>query len=87
MIQAEIVIKNETGIHARPASILTQQATSYKSDIFLVSENKTCDAKSIINILSMGMKNGEKILLQVDGVDEIEALDGIRKLFDTNFGE
>lgn len=87
MLNQEVVIKNETGVHARPASVLTQLATSFVSDIKFVREGVYYDAKSIINVLSMGLKFDEKVTLEVDGIDETDAIKAIVELIDNHFGE
>lgn len=83
----EITIINETGIHARPASILTKTATAFESDIKIIKDNIIADAKSIINILSLGLKKNDVITLEVDGSDEAAAIDNIEALFLSAFGD
>jgi len=87
MLNQDIKILNETGVHARPASALTQLASSFVSEIKFVKDDTIYDAKSIINILSMGLKFEEIINLQVEGIDEADAIVAITELFETKFGE
>lgn len=77
MIEKNITIVNSTGIHARPASQLVKLINTFKSDVKIVSENKTANAKSIINIMSMGLIQGSEITVRVDGEDEKAAMEGI----------
>lgn len=77
MIEKNITIVNNTGIHARPASQLVKLINTFKSDVKIVSENKTANAKSIINIMSMGLIQGSEIILRIDGEDEKSAMEGI----------
>lgn len=71
MFQKEIVINNKTGLHARPAAELVEFCSKFDCDISLLTEaNEVIDAKSIVSVLSGGVNQGDKVLLQVDGFDE-----------------
>ncbi len=72
MFQAETTIKNPTGLHARPASQLTQLCKSFPEKITLVTGEHQVDPKSIISILAAGMKSGTTITVQVEGENEQE---------------
>ncbi|ACM59302.1 phosphocarrier protein [Caldicellulosiruptor bescii] len=74
MVEAKVVLKNPTGLHARPASIFVTEAGKFKSDIFIIKDGKEVNAKSILNILAMGAKKGDEIILKVVGEDEDQAL-------------
>jgi len=74
MVEAKIVLKNPTGLHARPASIFVTEAGKFKSDIFIIKDGKQVNAKSILNILAMGAKKGDEIILKIVGEDEDKAL-------------
>jgi len=74
MVEAKVVLKNPTGLHARPASIFVTEAGKFKSDIFIIKDGKQVNAKSILNILAMGAKKGDEIVLKVVGEDEDKAL-------------
>ena len=87
MLKEKITIVNETGLHARPASILVQEATKFLSDIWIHHENKTANGKSIINVLSLGLRKDHVITLSIEGVDESDALKHLKTLFETGFGE
>lgn len=76
MFYAKVIIPNETGLHARPASGLVKLCKSYKSTIQIIhgEENeKVIDAKSIINVLAGGLKQHTEIQLRVEGEDEVTA--------------
>lgn len=73
MFQKDIVIPNETGLHARPASGLVRLCKSYKSKITICTDEKAIDAKSIIMVLAGGLKQHTPIRLEVEGEDEAEA--------------
>lgn len=63
-------ITNPLGIHARPAGFLVKQISSYKSKIVIEKDGKEVDAKRIIALMSLGVKQGDNITLTFDGEDE-----------------
>lgn len=75
MISKEVKVENETGIHARPASILVDIANKFDSEIKLISNNKEANLKSIISIMSLAIGSGETVEIQADGRDEEEAVE------------
>lgn len=87
MVRKEVEIKNEAGLHARPATLLVKTAGQFKSDVVFMKGNNEVNAKSIMGIMAMGAVKGEKIEVRVDGSDEKEALEAIVSLFETNFEE
>ena len=83
----KVILKNESGLHARPASELAKIASKYQCTINLIVNGKTINAKSILNIMSAGIKSSSEIEIQCDGEDEKKALLEIEKAFKNNFGE
>ncbi|MCT4598969.1 MAG: HPr family phosphocarrier protein [Vallitalea sp.] len=80
-------VRNEVGLHARPASVLTKTTSKFKSDITISKDGKDYNAKSIIGILSMGAKKGDTVSLTIEGSDEEKAAEILKSLFEDNFGE
>ena len=76
------VVKNETGLHARPASQFVQKAAKFKSVIKLKKDGKEANAKSIISVLSLGASKGSEITISCAGDDEQEALSALIELLD-----
>ena len=74
MVYKEITLKNEEGLHARPATEMAKNASKFKCDIKLEVNGKQYNAKSVLNIMSAGIKNNSQIKIICDGVDENEAL-------------
>ena len=87
MTEATTTIENKTGIHARPASVFVQKASSFKSKVQLKAKGKTVDAKSILMIMSMGLVKGTEITIVADGPDEADAVKELKALVDAKFGE
>lgn len=77
MIEETIELKSEIGLHARPASRFVVRVTGFKSNLTLIKNGKEYDGKSIMNVLSMGARNLDKITVRADGEDEEEALKSI----------
>lgn len=78
MVKDMIVIENETGIHARPATEISKEAMKYKSDIKFVVNGKTANAKSPLMIMAAGIKSKSEMKIICDGEDEEEALEGLK---------
>ncbi|MTI48389.1 HPr family phosphocarrier protein [Sporosalibacterium faouarense] len=87
MVSLSIRLKNKSGMHARPASLLVKEAGKFKSEIKIIKEEKEYNAKSIMGILSMGAAKGDSITFQAKGTDESEAIEAIKNLVNSNFGE
>lgn len=87
MKREKIILKNETGLHARPASELAKIASKYESNINLNIGDKKVNAKSILNIMAAGIKASTEIIIECDGKDEEEAMQELIKGFNNNFGE
>lgn len=77
MAEKSFLIIDETGIHARPATILVQTATKFESDIELEYNSKKVNLKSIMGVMSLGVGRGAEITIYADGKDEAEALEAI----------
>ena len=80
MISREVTIKNNVGLHARPATFFIQKANSYASSIWIQKDDRRISAKSLLGVLSMGITGVMTITLIADGPDEAEALNGLEEL-------
>ena len=87
MISRDVTIKNNVGLHARPATFFIQKANSFKSSIWVEKDDRRVNAKSLLGVLSLGIVKGMTINMIADGVDENEALAGLAELIDTGFSE
>lgn len=74
MYKEDVTITNETGLHARPASLFVKEASKYTSQINLIKDGKEYNAKSIMGLLSMGAGKGDVLTIQAEGEDEEEAV-------------
>ncbi len=82
MVQVRYKIKNEEGLHARPASDFCKVAGGFKSNITLLKDGEEYDAKSILMVLCMGAVKGEVIEIRADGDDEQQAVDALVESLD-----
>ena len=87
MIERTVTIKNRAGIHARPAALLVQTASRYKSKIYIEKEQDRINGKSIMGIITLGAGYGTVLTLIIEGDDEGDAVDALVRLFDSKFEE
>ena len=87
MFVREVEVKNQVGLHARPATFFIQKANEYKSSIWVEKEERRVNAKSLLGILSLGIVGGTTIRIIADGADEQLAGDGLTKLIEGGFEE
>ena len=87
MISETITITNETGLHARPASVFVSTAAKFKSEIKLQKGEKQINAKSIMGVLSLGITKGTDIIISAQGPDEEDAVCSLVELARSNFNE
>ncbi len=80
----EYTIKDELGIHARPAGMLVKEAKKYQSKITITKEGKNVDASKLMAVMSLGVKCGQTVQVAVEGTDEEEAAAGIQAFFEAN---
>lgn len=83
-------IQHPSGLHARPASLFVQTANKYKSDITvqnLTDDSPVVNAKSILNILTLGVMQNHEVEIVADGDDANEAVESFKALIEENFGE
>lgn len=78
MVKHEFHITAETGIHARPATMLVQTAGKYSSDITLEYNEKSVNLKSIMGVMSLGVGQGSDVTVTAEGEDEEDAIEGIK---------
>ncbi|MDN3020067.1 phosphocarrier protein HPr [Paenibacillus sp. BSR1-1] len=79
MIEKTFKVKDATGIHARPSTILVQTASKFDSEVKLKYNGKSVNLKSIMGVLSLGITYGEEFDIVADGLDEVEALDQLQQ--------
>jgi phosphocarrier protein HPr len=84
MTQETVIITNESGLHARPATLFTQLAAKFESKITIAKGEKKADAKSILTVLTLGAAKGTEVVLTADGPDEAAAVQQLKEFLTTN---
>lgn len=87
MFSKEVVVQNQVGLHARPATFFIQKANEFKSSIWVEKDERKVNAKSLLGVLSLGITKGTAINITADGVDEEEAVAALVALIESNFTE
>lgn len=82
-----VVIKNATGLHARPAGMFVKKASEFTSTVEVKCKGKSVNAKSIMGIMSLGLGQGEEFTICATGADEEAAINALVELVDSSFGE
>ncbi len=78
------VIKDEVGIHARPAGLLVKEAKKYESTIQIVKDSKSAAATKLMAVMGLGVKCGDTVEVEIEGADEEAAFEGIKAFFESN---
>ncbi len=85
MYMKEVVVQNQVGLHARPATFFIQKANEYKSNIWVEKNNRKVNAKSLLGVLSLGITKGLTITIGAEGSDEEDAVNVLVELVSSNF--
>ena len=87
MFVREVTVKNQVGLHARPATFFIQKANEFKASIWIEKEERRVNAKSLLGILSLGIVGGTTIKVIADGAEEKAAVDALIDHVDSGFSE
>ena len=79
MTKQDVTIKLAGGLEARPVAMLVQVASQYEASVYLDTEDKHVNAKSIMGMMSLGLDTGDELTVVADGADEANAVDGVVK--------
>ena len=85
MYLKEVVVQNQVGLHARPATFFIQKANEYKSNIWVEKDERNVNAKSLLGVLSLGITRGTSITIVAEGSDEEDAVTGLVDLISSDF--
>lgn len=84
MKEFHYVIKDELGIHARPAGLLVKEAMKFQAEILIKKGEKAADAKRIFSVMGLGVKHADEITVSAEGADEAEAIAVLEAFFNAN---
>ncbi|MBI9043142.1 MAG: HPr family phosphocarrier protein [Anaerolineaceae bacterium] len=79
MLEKEILINNQSGLHARPAAVFVKTAQQFEANITICLKDKTVNAKSLLHILTLGADKGSTIIIRAEGNDEEDAIHALQK--------
>ena len=85
MFVKDVMVQNQVGLHARPATFFIQKANEFKSSIWIEKEERRVNAKSLLGILSLGIVGGTASRIIADGSDEQQAVDSLVELVESGF--
>ena len=77
MVEREVVVVPEAGLHARPAALFVKEAKSYGSDIVAIKDGVEANAKSTLKLMTLGAKHGDKVVIRAEGEDEEAAVEAL----------
>ena len=80
----EYTIKDELGIHARPAGLLLKEAKKFESECTITKDGKTKKLTQLMMLMSLGVKQGDTVIVSVDGADEDAAVAALKEFFENN---
>ena len=84
MAERKVIIKNKSGLHARPAALFVQVANKYDSDISIKKGTQKVNGKSIMGIMMLAAEKGSRVTIVAEGPDARPALDELEKLLLSN---
>ncbi len=80
----DYVIKDELGIHVRPAGLLAKEGKKFTSTVTISCGDKSSDIKKLMAVMAMGVKTGQTVTITADGADEDQAIEAVKEFFETN---
>lgn len=80
----QYVIKDQVGVHGRPAALLVKEAHQYESCIQIRKGEKTAEATKLMAVMGLGIRCGDTIIVQVEGADEDRACEEMKEFFENN---
>lgn len=87
MLTETVRIEVSEGLHMRPAGVLSKEMGVFQSKVEILFGEKRVNAKSVMMIMGACIKSGAEVTFEIDGEDEADALEKLRALIQTNFGE
>lgn len=87
MYSKDVMVQNQVGLHARPATFFIQKANEFRSSIWIEKEERRVNAKSLLGILSLGIIGGTQIKIIADGSDEQVAVNALVDLVESGFSD
>ena len=80
MFSKEVIVRCESGLHNKQVTYFVQKANEFRSSVWLESENRQMNAKSLLGIMSLGIVTGAAVTLSADGSDEVDAVNALESM-------
>lgn len=87
MTSEKVVVKNKIGLHARPASLIVNEASKFESEVTILKDGQAAIAKSMVSLLTLRVKMDDEIVISAEGSDEQNAVKALVELVNSKFGE
>ncbi|HOP29337.1 MAG TPA: HPr family phosphocarrier protein [Spirochaetota bacterium] len=85
MVEKDVVVNSDAGIHARPAMMIVREAMKYPCEVMLIKDNVEADAKSIMSVLGLAIISGSKLTIRAHGEGETELVEYLINLIEKDF--
>ena len=85
MVEKDVIVHSDAGIHARPAMMIVREAMKYPCEVTLIKDNVEADGKSIMSVLGLAIISGSKLTVRANGEGEEELVDFILDLIENDF--
>jgi phosphocarrier protein len=83
----ELIISNQSGMHARPAAAFVKMANKFKAEITVTKDGDSVNGKSIMGLMTLAAAKGTRLVIETSGDDAEDAADAIQSLIEGKFGE
>jgi len=87
LTERTVTVRNQPGIHARPAALFVKKASEYRSEVFVTLGELTVNGKSIMGVMMLAAETGAQLKIAASGPDEGDAVSALAELIDSKFGE
>jgi phosphocarrier protein len=87
LIERSVVVRNQPGIHARPAALFVKKAGEVRSEVFVTLGELPVNGKSIMGVMMLAAETGAELRISATGPDEAAAVEALVHLIDSGFGE
>ena len=87
MVERTVVVRNYTGVHARPASLLAELASGFQSRVWLLKDGQEVECDSMLNVMQLAAACDTTLIIRSEGPDEEEAANAFEQLINDGFGE
>ena len=87
LVVRELVIQNQSGLHARPAAAFVKTANSFRAHITVTKGEDSVNGKSIMGLMTLAAANGTKLMIETKGDDAVAAADALQSLIEKKFDE